>query len=81
MDIDVWNRHYKVGTSIRYWKNNDKRGPGFLTKTRSLAMLLHGIPVVYVQGVPHALAIQQIAIANEIRRTIVDPKKAERLFS
>ena len=73
-EIDTWNRENRIGTQVRYWKNTEKNGPGFLTKTRSQALLLHNMPVIYVQGVPQPLPLTQIAVTKELRR-IVDPKR------
>lgn len=67
--INEWNTNHRVGTEIRYWRSSEKRGPGLISKTRSEATILNEhLPVIFIEGVVHAIPLTQVAISNMFRK-------------
>ena len=59
--ITAFNEKYKTGQPVRYWSGL-KEGEGVESRTRSVAWMLCGIPVVSVEGRTGGVALTHIEI-------------------
>lgn len=62
--IDLFNRAYPVGTTVRYWPGV-KRGEGTKSRTISKASDMHGTPVVWIEGCTSCVARTHVDLEED----------------
>jgi hypothetical protein len=60
-EVERFNRNYPVGTPVRYWPTNDRRGGFVETTTRTEAYVLSGhTAVVFLAGRSGCVALTHV---------------------